>query len=867
MRGNSRIQLKNGRLIDMITGGHRNLHAIYGGVEFGLDRFELAQRHAMQGQAGMQLGQSGRPMFMPQRFQIGQQAQVPQMPQGVDLNLDKFNLSRIEKFAGYLPAAAGTNDSLEAKVTLGKAFLKGLRERTLGKNMRDWKYPGLKAEYEDLLLKVYESPECDRREEGDAFVPPDPSMEYTSKIRSLVNEEKLLFERRQMHFFDKAFQVGNAGPEFPRSWTSRIQDVSNKKMGLMKVDFDDTFAMVLAHDILPTAAPEFKKQTEDGSTFRIYQIGSLEVRTTQLKFGQEKVGAIFSSRAPEWQLKCNASNAAQEEKLQECKVFIEPADGHLQSGKQPHHFYLVFKTVQENVIVVEQLSNGSRALAVNPRNLEDRNSLAKQLFTAECSATATIGALSGIQAQGGNMPVSLSVRKQFAKMVFQQMTGQSFRGRWGGSVRRVGQSLKPAMSVGAPDLGMLDRSRSRRGEPRHAAVMALLWEVVGGAEHGGIIVRSGCELTSEMAESRLSTGSVVKELNSRDGRIEYELVQGSGPASGWVTPSLRGKELLVKKAEVSTQEQVTKRSGRSAFSQWVSSKDEAELPAEQTEEVEQKSDLQVEEAPAAEEAPVAGKDLSSDEADALKVYLERFGESRDGCNPGYNRKAFPWYTGPAKQPERQTLSNEALKSAMNKPVRRVMKDKHWEVDSEGEDVPLCTRCSLPVGEFSYQGREGKETCVHAECMAQVLIQDRQRDENSRAKRENLKKQKNRKEYDIGWRMDSVPKNSTLAVQMGCPAPPQGLCCLVLDETSRTVKVAATLEPSAAINLEYLLLALKVRRTAQREPLFSLDPVDPQNLEKTPQKKVYEPSWLAGTSVGDVMFQADYFLKETSYTSY
>ena len=39
-----------------------------------------------------------------------------------------------------------------------------------------------------------------------------------------------------------------------------------------------------------------------GSTFRIYQIGSLEVRSTQVKFGQEKVGAIFSSRslAEEW---------------------------------------------------------------------------------------------------------------------------------------------------------------------------------------------------------------------------------------------------------------------------------------------------------------------------------------------------------------------------------------------------------------------------------------------------------------------------------------------------------------------------------------------------------------------------------------
>ena len=36
-------------------------------------------------------------------------------------------------------------------------------------------------------------------------------------------------------------------------------------------------------------------------------------------------------------------------------------------------------------------------------------------------------------------------------------------------------------------------------------------QVVGGAEHGGIIVRSGCELTSEMAVRRLSTGSVVKD--------------------------------------------------------------------------------------------------------------------------------------------------------------------------------------------------------------------------------------------------------------------------------------------------------------------------------------------------------------------
>lgn len=47
-----------------------------------------------------------------------------------------------------------------------------------------------------------------------------------------------------------------------------------------------------------------------------------------------------------------------------------------------------------------------------------------------------------------------------------------------------------------------------------------------------------------------------------------------------------------------------------------------------------------------------------------------------------------------------------------------------QVDSEGEEVPLCTKCSMPVGEFAYQGREGKHTCVHTECMAQASFRVR-----------------------------------------------------------------------------------------------------------------------------------------------
>ena len=54
--------------------------------------------------------------------------------------------------------------------------------------------------------------------------------------------------------------------------------------------------------------------------------------------------------------------------------------------------------------------------------------------------------------------------------------------------------------------------------------------------------------------------------------------------------------------------------------------------------------------------------------------------------------------------------------------------------SQGEEVPLCPRCSLPVGEFAYQGREGKQACVHTECMAQVMSQEAQREEDARVKR-------------------------------------------------------------------------------------------------------------------------------------
>ncbi|CAK0837119.1 unnamed protein product [Prorocentrum cordatum] len=70
------------------------------------------------------------------------------------------------------------------------------------------------------------------------------------------------------------------------------------------------------------------------------------------------------------------------------------------------------------------------------------------------------------------------------------------------------------------------------------------WEVTGGVDRGGIIVREGQAFGSQKAPERLRTGAVVRELAVEDGRLQYELVQGSGPATGWVSVALGGRQLL-----------------------------------------------------------------------------------------------------------------------------------------------------------------------------------------------------------------------------------------------------------------------------------------------------------------------------------
>jgi len=73
------------------------------------------------------------------------------------------------------------------------------------------------------------------------------------------------------------------------------------------------------------------------------------------------------------------------------------------------------------------------------------------------------------------------------------------------------------------------------------------WEVIGGADKGGILVRTGQDMTSPEAESRLGFGAVVKQVQLVGDRLQYARISGDGPKFGWVSIKLKdGKELLAK---------------------------------------------------------------------------------------------------------------------------------------------------------------------------------------------------------------------------------------------------------------------------------------------------------------------------------
>ncbi|CAJ1416837.1 unnamed protein product [Effrenium voratum] len=71
----------------------------------------------------------------------------------------------------------------------------------------------------------------------------------------------------------------------------------------------------------------------------------------------------------------------------------------------------------------------------------------------------------------------------------------------------------------------------------------MAWEIVGGKDKG-LVVRAGAELSSPEL-GRVETGALVAELERRGQRLHFRLLSGSGPAEGWLTLQLGGRDLAV----------------------------------------------------------------------------------------------------------------------------------------------------------------------------------------------------------------------------------------------------------------------------------------------------------------------------------
>merc|ERR1712203_779067 len=137
---------------------------------------------------------------------------------GVDLNLGAFDLSDTVPLAqeDSTRSWAGDFKSSDPSLVVGSAFWASVDGDAES---------ALTEEDKQLLRSIFNPSFSDRRDEADAFVPPDTSMSYIRKLRDLVKNEEMVRQERKDHFFSTRFSINDAGSVFPRSWTASIEIV------------------------------------------------------------------------------------------------------------------------------------------------------------------------------------------------------------------------------------------------------------------------------------------------------------------------------------------------------------------------------------------------------------------------------------------------------------------------------------------------------------------------------------------------------------------------------------------------------------------------------------------------------------------
>lgn len=140
-------------------------------------------------------------------------------------------------------------------------------------------------------------------------------------------------------------------------------------------------------EILDSASPSFEKKTEDGCVFRIYRVGSLEVRSTCEHDGEETVAAVFAVRDKMERRSLRAPTG--HEKIIKVTEYVEKISRGVQDAEVPEcKYYAVLETQHGSTIVTEMIGDAVM-WDENVADLEDRNSLAKVIRTASCRGSGS----------------------------------------------------------------------------------------------------------------------------------------------------------------------------------------------------------------------------------------------------------------------------------------------------------------------------------------------------------------------------------------------------------------------------------------------------------------------------------------------
>jgi len=176
----------------------------------------------------------------------------------------------------------------------------------------------------------------------------------------------------------------------------------------------------------------------------------------------------------------------------------------------------------------------------------------------------------------------------------------------------------------------------------------------------------------------------------------------------------------------------------------------------------------------------------------------------------------------------------------------------------------CLDCATCIGQSYFQAGSGKHRCLA--CHIRRLQEDADKETSIAASEEAHQRADNARRHRLFWRPEIVPGPGHALRSLGVSSAQilrSPSVCVIYDKAHGSVCCAAAPKryQAAAVNIWYLICSLKVLHEHRREPVFSLDPKDPHSIAGERQLKRFEPPWLAGSVVGEVLFQADYALKE------